>query len=371
MKKIRVLLTLLLAMSLLTLQAARLKDISEIKGIRSNQLLGYGLVVGLNDTGDDKSASFTIQSLANMLRNMGVTIDSTSLDVGNCAAVIVTAELPPFAKAGSRLDILVSSLGNADSLQGGTLLMTPLKGPDGKVYALAQGPLTIGGFSLGGGGGGNKVQKNFPTVGRVVNGANIEREIPMKVLEQPSLTLMLNNPDFSTSEQVRDKIQKFFELYRIDAKPKAIDSGTIVVPIPEEFKQNPVGLIAKIENLDVVPDVPARLVVDERTGTIVMGQNVKISTVAVAHGNLQVTIKENLEVSQPEPMSETGNTEVIAQQNLQVSEENERFILLEQGADIKDLIQALNSIGATPRDLISILQAIKTAGALQAELKLM
>ncbi len=360
---------LVIILTISVVWAVRIKDIATIEGVRGNHLIGYGLVAGLNDTGDDKSTKYTFQTVANMLRKMGITVDPNKIDMDNVAAVMVTAELPPFAKPGQKFDVLVSSLGNADSLQGGTLLLTPLKGMDGKIYAIAQGPVTIGGFSMST--GGNKAQKNFPTVGRVVNGATVEVEPPIDFYTKKKITLLLNNPDFNTAQEIVNKISLFFKVNNYNVIPKAIDSATIIIPIPEKYINNPVPLIAEIGKIDVIPDTPACVVIDERTGTIVIGENVKISTVAVAHGNLEVTIKSKIGVSQPQPFSETGTTVKVNQKKLKVKEEKKRLILLKEGASLKDLVNALNAIGATPRDLISILQAMKEAGALHAELKLM
>jgi flagellar P-ring protein precursor FlgI len=343
--------------------ATRIKDISDIKGVRLNQLVGYGLVVGLNGTGDGKDAEFTLQSLASMLEKMGVTVKTDDIKVDNVAAVMVTSELPPFAKSGSRIDVLVSSIGDAENLQGGTLLFTPLKGADGQVYAVAQGPVSTGGFSAGGEGGG--VQKNFPTVGRIAGGAVIEREINTGFAKKKQLTLLLHRPDFTTALRITEAINKLG--YAQIAHTE--DSGTINIDIPENYTGNIVKLITMIEGLEVTPDAVAKVIINERTGTVVMGSNVRISTVAVAHGNLSIEIKESPQVSQPLPFAQ-GETVVTPDTEMSVKEGNSRLILMEPGVSIGEVVRALNALGVSPRDLIAIFQAMKAAGALQAELEI-
>ncbi len=339
--------------------AARLKDIMNIKGVRDNQLIGYGLVVGLNGTGDDgKKTSFTFEALRNMLRNMGITVNKKDIDSDNIAAVVVTADLPPFGKPGMKIDVVVSSLGDAKSLQGGTLLMTPLKGPDGVVYAVAQGPVSTGGYITGQGG------KNFPTTGRVPEGAIIEKSVPFSLLKKKKIYLTLKNPDFSTSSKVADTIN--FVFHSNIANP--LDSSTIEVKVPDN--ENIVRFISKIEKIDVTPDTSAKVVVNERTGTVVIGENVKISTIALAHGNLSIQIKETPQVSQPNPLS-AGQTVVTNKEKVATKEEKRKLMLMDKAVSIKDLVRGLNRIGVSPRDLISILQAIKEAGALQGDLVIM
>ncbi len=344
-------------------QAARIKDIADIKGVRRNQLVGYGLIVGLNGTGDGKDAEFTLQSLASMLEKMGVTVKTDDIKVDNVAAVMVTAELPPFAKSGSRIDVLVSSIGDAENLQGGTLLFTPLKGADGRVYAVAQGPVSTGGFSSGGEGGG--VQKNFPTVGRIVDGAVIEREIKTDFAKKKRLTLLLHTPDFTTASRVTSVINTI----GYDQIAHTEDSSTINVDIPERYTGDIVQLIAMIEGLKVIPDAVAKVIINERTGTVVMGSTVRISTVAVAHGNLSIEIKESPKVSQPLPFSE-GASVVTPETEVSVREGNSKLLLMESGVSIGEVVRALNALGVSPRDLIAIFQAMKAAGALQAELEI-
>jgi len=273
-------------------RAARVKDIAIFKGVRPNQLIGYGLVAGLNTTGDDDKTEFTYQSLVNMLQRMGIVVDKTKVDLDNVAGVMVTATLPPFAKVGTRIDVVVSSMGNAEDLQGGTLLLTPLSAPDKNVYAVAQGPISIGGFSAGGAAGGG-VQKNHPTVGYISGGAIVERELPMSLLEEnQTLSLNLNNPDFTTCLRLTEVINKDLggEIAR------SIDAGTIVIQVPLKSRESLVKFISLVENLEIAPDTIARIVLNERTGTVIMGENVRISTVAVSHGNLSVMIKETEQI---------------------------------------------------------------------------
>jgi flagellar P-ring protein precursor FlgI len=344
--------------------AVRIKDITDIKGVRQNQLVGYGLVVGLDGTGDGKKAIFTIQSMTSMLEKMGLTIHPEEIDVNNVAAVMVTADLPPFARAGSRIDVIVSSIGDAKTLQGGTLIFTPLRAADGQVYAVAQGPISIGGFSAGGAAG--KVQKNFPTVGRVVNGALIEREIPYDFNQKRTFSLALHTPDFTTAYRVAEAVNR--ALYEQLAHTK--DAGTIEVKVPEKHLGNIVELVTLIEGLDVNPDRPAKVVINERTGTVIMGEEVKISTIAIAHGNLSIEVKEAEYVSQPLPLSE-GETVVSPETEIAVSEGQSQLFLMESEVDIGKVVRALNALGVSPRDLITIFQAMKAAGALQAELEIM
>ncbi len=345
------------------LGAVRIKDIADIKGVRNNQLVGYGLVVGLDGTGDGKKSLFTVQSMASMLEKMGITIKPKEIAVANVAAVMVTAELPPFSRSGNRIDALVNSIGDAKNLQGGTLLMTPLKAANGDVYAVAQGPVNTGGFSAGGTGG--SVQKNFPTVGRVLSGALVEREIDLGFNDRHSLTLSLRKPDFTTATRVRHAINGLF----YEPIAKAPDAGTVQVKVPADYLGNLVGLVALIEKLEVRPDAIARVVINERTGTVVMGENVRISTIAIAHGNLSIVIKESADVSQPLPFSKGGETVVVLDTDISVDEQGKQLVVLPEGISIGDVVNAMNALGVSPRDLIAIFQAIKAAGALQAELE--
>lgn len=346
--------------------AVRIKDIVDIKGVRQNQLVGYGLVVGLEGTGDSDDALFTIQSLASLLEKMGVTVQPKDIeDVENVAAVMVTADLPPFASLGSRIDVLVSSIGDAENLQGGTLLFTPLKGADGQVYAIAQGPVSTGGFAVSGNSG-DQIQKNFPTVGRVVGGGLVEKEIHSDFNQKNSLTLALHQPDFTTASRVAGAINRAFysQLARTE------NAGSILVNVPENYQGNSVQFVTLIESLGVTPDMVSKVVVNERTGTVIMGENVRIATIAIAHGNLSIQIDESQNVSQPLPFSRSGRTVVTPESELVVQEGKNPIFLVESGVSIGELVKALNALGVSPRDLIAIFQALKAAGALQAELEI-
>lgn len=359
MKKLLFGLLLLLLPSLAL--AARLKDLVNVEGVRVNKLIGYGLVVGLAGTGDGDQTKFTVQSIVNMLERFGIKVDRKQVKLKNAAAVMVTAELPPFVRPGQRLDVTVSSIGDAKSLQGGTLLLTPLKGPDGKVYALAQGAVSLGGFAAGGAAGG--VQKNHPTVGRIPGGAVVEKDVPVSINSKTELRLSFRDVDFTTVARAAEAINAYLN----GAFAFALDGRTISLKVPPKYQGQVVKLLAEIGELAVSPDTPARVVIDERTGTVVMGENVRISRVAVAHGNLSVTIRERPQVSQPPPFS-TGETVVTPETEIVAKEEAARIVVIEEGVSIGELVRALNAVGATPRDLIAIFQAIKAAGALQAEL---
>ncbi len=347
-----------------TAHAVRIKEITEIQGVRQNQLVGYGLVVGLNGTGDGDKAKFTVQSLASMLEKMGMTVNPIDIKVKNVAAVMITANMPPFSRQGMRMDVSVSSIGDAKDLQGGTLLFTPLKAADGQTYAIAQGPVSTGGFSVQGAGAG--IQKNFPTVGRVAGGGLIEREVSSSFKNKESLMLTLNHQDFTTATRVAESINTSFP----SQIARTSDSGSIEVRVPPEYMDNVVGFVTRIENLSVTPDVVSRVVVNERTGTVVIGENVRISKVAIAHGNLSIQIKESSDVSQPMPFSQ-GQTVVTPNTNIAVKEEKSPIYLMESGASIGEIVRALNALGVTPRDLISIFQGLQAAGVLQAKLELM
>ncbi len=344
--------------------AVRIKDIASIKGVRQNQLVGYGLVVGLNGTGDDDDLAFMIQSMAAMLEKMGVTVKAEDIESENVAAVMVTAELPPFARVGSRIDVIVSSIGDAENLQGGILLITPLKAANGQIYAVAQGPVSTGGFETSGAAGGG-VQKNFPTVGRVPNGALIEKEIAIDFDQKKTLTFILHHPDFTTASRMAQAINMALNTKVAHTQ----DAATINVKIPENFRGNTVALATIIENLGVTPDTVSKVVINERTGTVIMGENVRISTVAIAHGNLSIQVKESQNVSQPLPFSE-GVTTVTPDSEILVEEGNQPLFLVESGVSIGEVVRALNALGVSPRDLIAIFQALKAAGALQAELEI-
>lgn len=344
--------------------AARIKDLAYFKGVRPNQLIGNGLVVGLNGTGDGTNVNFNVQELANLLERMGLHIPRQVVKVKNIAAVMVTALLPPFARVGSRLDVLVSSIGDAKSLQGGTLVLTPLKGIDGQVYALAQGPVAVGGFAVSGAAGGG-ISKNHPTAGRIPNGATVEREIPFDFGAQEEMTLALHDPDFTTANRIVQAINR--NLRGNYAYPE--DGGTIRIKLPPRYRDQVVAMMASLENLEVAPEVIAKVVIDERNGTVVMGQDVRISTVAIAHGNLMIQVKERPRISQPLPFSQ-GETTVVPDTSITVKEGGDRLMVVPEGVSIGQLVQALNAIGVTPRDLIAVIQAIKAAGALHAELEI-
>jgi flagellar P-ring protein precursor FlgI len=346
---------------------ARIKDIVDVEGVRDNLLVGYGLVVGLDGSGDGLNGSpFTEQSLIGMLERLGVNIRNEDLDTDNVAAVMVTATLPAFSRQGSRIDVTVSSLGDADSLLGGQLLVTPLLGADGEVYAVAQGGLSIGGFSAEGDAA--TVTQGVPTVGRIPNGAVVEREVPFSLDELAEIRLSLHNPDFTTARRIMEAING-----AIGANTAlATDPSTVVLRIPANREGDIVGLVTEIEQLRVVPDQIARVVIDERTGTIVMGENVRVSTVAIAQGNLTVRVTETPQVSQPNPFSNTGNTEVVPRTEIEVDQgEDNRLGIVPESVSLQDLVQALNALGVGPRDMISILQAIEAAGALQASIEVL
>ncbi|WP_331296645.1 flagellar basal body P-ring protein FlgI [Methylobacterium hispanicum] len=348
------------------LALSRVKDLAAIEGVRQNQLVGYGIVVGLNGTGDTlNNIPFTKQSLQAMLERLGVNTRGATMRTQNLAAVMVTANLPPFAAQGTRIDVTVSSLGDAKSLQGGTLLVTPLLGADGEVYALAQGSVAIAGFSAEGDAA--KITRGVPTNGRIANGANIEREIAFRLNDARSLRLSLRNPDFTTSKRIAAAINDF--MGADTAEPT--DPATVTIQIPPRYNGNMIRLITEVEQLKVEPDQTARVVVDERSGIIVMGRDVRVSTVAIAQGNLTVTITEQPQVSQPAPLS-NGQTVVVPRTGVKVDTgDGNKLALVKEGVSLRELVDGLNALGVGPRDLISILQAIKAAGALQAEIELM
>ena len=363
----------LLALALALIAAAgpaqalsRIKDLASVEGVRSNQILGYGIVVGLNGTGDTlNNAPFTRQSLTAMLERLGVNTRGANMRTANVAAVMVTANLPPFATQGTRLDVTVSALGDAKSLQGGTLLATPLLGADGEVYAVSQGPVAIAGFAAEGEAA--KITRGVPTVGRIANGGLVEREIDFALNKLKTLRLSLRNPDLTTARRMAAAINDF--LGGDTAEPT--DPSTVVLQIPAKFQGNMIRLLTDIEQLKIEPDQLARIVIDERSGIIVMGKDVRVSTVAVAQGNLTVTISEQPEVSQPNPLSR-GETTVTPRTNVKVDTEGgNKLALVRESVTLAELVDGLNALGIGPRDLISILQAIKTAGALQADIEVM
>jgi len=361
---LRLLSAALLLLSVTAADAAvRIKDIAHLKGVRENQIIGYGLVVGLKGTGDTlRNAPFTEQSLQSMLDNMGINIRGTSLRTRNVAAVVVTADLPPFVAGGSRIDVALSSLGDASSLMGGTLLMTQLRGADGEVYAVAQGAIAVGGYSIEG--AAQTVSQGVPTSGRIPNGGLIEREVRGQFKQMEALILELKNPDFVTATRIIDAINHYGHgRYRASLAFER-DYRTIILSRPRSV--SPVRFVAEIEELMVEPDTPARVVIDERTGTVVIGRNVQISTVAVTHGNLSVRITEAPVVSQPGPFSR-GQTVVTPQTFIEANEPGAQIAIL-RGTDLQRLVRGLNQIGLKPTGIIAILQAIKAAGALQADL---
>lgn len=361
---LRLLLAVVLALAVTAADAAvRIKDIANLKGVRDNQIIGYGLVIGLKGTGDTlRNAPFTEQSLQSMLDNMGINVRGTALRTRNVAAVVVTADLPPFASRGSRIDVAISSMGDASSLTGGTLIMTPLRGADGEVYAVAQGAIAVGGYSIEG--QAQTVSQGTPTAGRIPNGGLIEREVQGRFYEMESLVLELKNPDFVTATRILDVINQYGRgRYRASVAFER-DYRTIILSRPRSVA--PVRFVAEIGELMVEPDTPARVVVDERTGTVVIGRNVQISTVAVTHGNLSVRITEVPQVSQPGPFSR-GQTVVTPQTFIEANEPGAQVAIL-RGTDLQRLVRGLNQIGLKPSGIIAILQAIKAAGALQADL---
>lgn len=360
--------TLALVMMLATpaSAASRIKDIADFEGIRDNQLIGYGLVVGLQGTGDSlRNAPFTRQSLEAMLERLGVNTRGFNLNTQNVAAVMVTANLPAFSTQGTRIDVSVSALGDADSLQGGTLLVTPLLGADGEVYAIAQGPLAIGGFSVQGDAA--SVVRGVPTSGRIANGALVEREIDFKLASMTSLRLALRNPDLTTARRMALAVNELIGLPT--AEP--LDPATVRIDLPRQFNGNIVDLLTDIEQLIIEPDLPARIVIDENSGIIVMGQNVKVSTVAIAQGNLTVTVAESPEVVQPLPFA-NGQTAFEPRTDILVDDQSDnKLAVVRESVTLQQLVDGLNALGIGPRDMISILQAIKAAGALQAEIEVM
>ncbi|HEX2653681.1 MAG TPA: flagellar basal body P-ring protein FlgI [Xanthobacteraceae bacterium] len=345
--------------------ASRIKDLANIEGVRQNQLIGYGLVVGLNGTGDTlNNIPFTKQSLQAMLERLGVNIRGVTLTTKNVAAVMVTANLPPFGTQGTRMDVTVSAMGDSKSLQGGMLLVTPLLGADGNVYAVAQGSIAIGGFQAEG--NATSVTKNVPTVGRIANGAIIEREIEFALNRLSTLKLALRNPDFTTAKRVAAAINDF--IGGQSAEP--LDPGTIQVGIPPKFQGNVVTLLTDIEQLQVEPDTGAKIIIDERSGVIVMGRDVRVSTIAVAQGNLTVSISETPQVSQPGPLA-NGRTAVVPRTRVGVQEDGKKLGMVRESVSLQQVVDGLNALGIGPRDLISILQAIKASGAIQADIEVM
>ena len=325
--------------------AARVKDIASVKGVRANQLVGYGLVVGLNGTGDGNNAAFTGQGLSNMLNNMGVKVDPATIKVKNVASVMVTAKLPPFFKAGQTIDVTISSLGDSSSLNGGTLLATPLKGLDNNIYAIAQGAISLGGGTEGATGAG--ARKTHATVARIPNGATVEREVAMNFANKESITISLDAPDFTTVSMMKTAIDTMLG----GPFAKAKDGATVEVTVPDTYKAQEIALLASIENLEIKPELPAKVVVNERTGTVVMGENVRISQLALSHGNLSLQV------------SPTPTTPISPKAG-------EKLVNMQPGVTLGEMVRALNSVGVSPRELIAIFQSIKASGAMQAELEI-
>jgi flagellar P-ring protein FlgI len=343
-----------------SLRASRVKDISQVEGGRDNQLVGYGIVVGLAGDGDSNAVT-TLRSLGNILERQGLIVDSTQIKAKNAAAVMITADIAAFLKPGSRIDITVASMGDAKSLQGGVLLQTPLVGADGRVYAVGQGPIAIGGFS--GGGGGATVQKNHPTVGIINNGAIVEREIPAMFLRDGLLTFQLHNPDFTSAARMAEAINA---IYPDSANPR--DAVSIDVRLPATYTGREVNFLADVGAIEVTPDTLARIVINERTGTIVATSTVRLSQVAISHGALTITVTTNLGVSQPNSFNNTGQTTVIPSTQTNVKETKGGFKVVEEAPTIDRLASALNALGVSTREMMSIFQTLKRSGALQAEL---
>ena len=347
--------------------SSRIKDIVQFEGVRDNLLVGYGLVVGLGNTGDTLATGhFTKQSLQAMLNRLGVKPTDEGLDSKNVAAVMVTATLPAFSRLGGRIDVTVSALGDSKSLLGGTLLVTPLLGADGEVYAVSQGQLAVGGFASVG--DAETIVKGVPTSGRIANGAIVERELGFDLSSLKSVKLTLRNPDFTTARRIAQAVNAFLGT----TAAASTDPSTVEVNVPEKYKQNVVNLLTDIEQLRIEPDQLARVIIDEQSGIIVMGENVRISTVAIAQGALTIRITEAAQVSQPGPFAEAGTTATVNRTNIEVGQgEDQRLTVVEDGVTLQELVNGLNALGIGPRDMISILQAVKTAGALQAEIEVM
>lgn len=340
--------------------SSRIKDLTILAGARDNQLVGYGLVTGLAGDGD-KNPTYTIQSVANMLQRFGITVPAASLSSKNVAAVMVTADIPAFVKNGTRLDVTISAMGDAKTLQGGVLMQTPLLGADGNVYAVAQGTIAVGGF-IGGNSGGS-VQKNHPTVAQISGGALVEAEIATQIVRNNYVELLLREPDFTSAARIATAINNVFT-----NSAEAVDSTSVRVRVPEAHQSSPIGFVSVVESIEVQPDVPARIIVNERTGTIIATSRIRIAPCAVSHGELTISIANTDEVSQPNAFAQKGNTEVTTRTDTNVQEKKAHFVTLEEMPTIDKVAAGLNAIGVTPRDMMAIFQAMKQAGALQAEL---
>ncbi|MEO8099790.1 MAG: flagellar basal body P-ring protein FlgI [Acidobacteriota bacterium] len=361
-----IVLSVLLVVAVEPLHATRLKDLASVEGIRENQLVGYGLVVGLNGTGDRRQTVFSAQSLTNMLQRMGVTVSPTAIQAKNTAAVMITASLPPFARPGMNVDVSVSTIGDSTNLQGGILIVSPLRGLDGQVYASAQGSVVTGGFSAASSGSSKTL--NHPTSGRVPSGAIVERPAP-SVIPEGSVRWLLHRADFTTAERIANEINQAFAKDAVSIA-SAESSGTVQVRIPESYSGRTSTFIADLEVIKVNADRAARVVINERTGTIVIGGDVSIAPTSILHGALSVEVQTEYQVSQPGPFS-TGTTEVVPKITLSVGEEKAKSIPLPNGATVEELVRALTAIGATPRDIIAILQSLKASGALDADLEVL
>ena len=347
--------------------SSRIKDIVDFEGVRSNPLVGYGLVVGLDGTGDTlRNAPFTQQSLQAMLERLGINTRNGNMRTENVAAVMVTADLPAFARQGSHIDVTVSALGDSESLRGGTLLVTPLLGADGEVYAVAQGTIAVGGFKASGDSG--SVTKGVITGGRIANGAVIEREVKFSFASMRSLHLSLRNPDLTTARRIAQTINNYIG----GSAAEPLDPGTVRIDLPDRYTKSMIDLLTDVEQLRVEPDVIARVVIDEHSGIIVIGDDVRVSTVAIAQGNLTIRVTETPQVSQPTPFSQGGQTAVVPRTQISVDEEaGNKLGVLSEGVGLQDLVDGLNALGIGPRDMISILQALKVAGALQADIDIL
>jgi flagellar P-ring protein FlgI len=344
--------------------ASRIKDVAAFEGVRENQIYGYGLVVGLNGTGDRSQTVFSTQTLSNMLLRSGVTIDPDRVRVKNIAAVMVTATLPPFIRQGNHIDVTVSSIGDAQNLQGGVLIMTPLQAANGQIYVTAQGQVILGGF--GAGGSNNRVQTNHPTVGRIPNGGLVEKDVAVDFSGRSQLKLVLSRNDFTTITRAVRAINEVSGA----GVAKAIDGRVIDISVPPDYSSRIIEFISMVENATMDIDAPARVVLNEKTGTVVLGKDVKISEVSIIHGSLSLQVGTLYNVSQPAPFSHGGETTVVPDVSVSVQEEKGKTATLHEGASVEEVVRALNAIGAGPRDVIAILQAIKAQGALQAELEI-
>jgi flagellar P-ring protein precursor FlgI len=344
-------------------QGARIRDLAHFQGVRENQLVGYGLIIGLDGTGDKRTTGFTLRTMSNLLESVGITLRPEEIAVKNVAAVMVTASLPPFAREGSRLDVTVASIGDATSLRGGVLVQTPLEAADGQIYAVAQGPLLVGGYEAGGPGG-TRVSQNLVTVARIPSGAMVEREVGYRLPEGGDLNLVLERPDFTTADRMARRVNEL-----IGGGAHALDAGTIAIPLGDSLVTSAVSLMSRIGEAEVEPGTPSRVVINERTGTIVAGGDVRLLPVAISHGNLSIKISTENQAYPPAPFSPAGTQATVVQQSdIRVTDQTGAFIPVSGASTLEELAKALNTLGVTPRDVIAIFQALKEAGALEAEL---